>query len=95
MSAKVARIERSIASLEEKIAFLEGIPSKDPESEYTRVGAIARLKGNLRRAEESLRITRLLEAPRVDPSQTDLEREVDAESRAHGPELGGSKKRGR
>jgi len=76
MSVKVVRIESRIASLRASIAYLESLADAGhdyPNSEATRLAAIGRLKGNLKRAEESLEVTRLLEKPRVDPLQTDIE----------------------
>jgi len=99
MSDRVARIERALAGTEVELARLRvyiATPGADLEAAYA---LEASYKASLRRQKASLAAARLqakmLSEPFVDPLQTDIERQVEAESAAHGPDLGGSRRRGR
>jgi len=74
MSVKVARIERSIEDLRSRIGYYETLIDNERIEQSTLHMALRRLRMQLVRAVQSLEVTRLLEAPRVDPLQTDLEK---------------------
>jgi len=88
----VAAIEAEMAELEAQIALHP--PKDELERQYDVVNR-DRLRHKLLRAKRAQGAALRRAALRGDPLQTDIEREVEAESAAHGPDLGGSRKRGR
>jgi len=78
MSAKVARIERSIEDLRSRIGYYETLIDNERIEQATLHMALRRLRMQLARAVQSLEVTRLLEQPVVDPLQTDIEAKAKA-----------------
>jgi len=95
---RIAQIEQSISRTEAEIAALDVYLATPGNSSVAAHELRDDLEMKLKRQQRALRVAQLakrLAAPLVDPSQTDIEREVEAESAAHGPDLGGSRRRGR
>jgi len=99
VEARKARIQGAIVATEVELHALESymqFPGADLEAARELRKS---LRTRLRRQQTSLCSVKLQEIlaaqQRVDPLQTDIERQVEAESAAHGPDLGGSRRRGR